>query len=147
MAETSRLRDLNEEETIRVFTETVSDLDRLNMLYLLTYADTRAVGAGVWTQVKGRFLRDLWRRAYAVLSDEEPVEFDAEAIARTRRRLQKDLTLENLPEAEVAEHIAAMPPYYLLNHSLARMALHINFIARVREGQPVIDFQDTRDSA
>ena len=59
MAETSRLRDLNLDETLREFTEVAGDLDRLNMLYLLTYADTRAVGEGVWTQVKARFLREL----------------------------------------------------------------------------------------
>lgn len=146
MAETSRLRDLHLDETIRDFTRVVDDLDRLNALYLLTYADTRAVGAGVWTQVKGRFLRDLWRRAAAVLSDEEPVGYDAATIARARRRLLKDLTLENLPADEVAEHIQAMPPEYLLNQTLSRIALHIGFVRRVRAGQPVIDFFDERDA-
>src|SRR5258708_28404751 len=43
MAETSRLRDLNLEETIQEFTNIVDDLDRLNMLYLFTYAHTSAL--------------------------------------------------------------------------------------------------------
>jgi [protein-PII] uridylyltransferase len=146
MAEISRLRDLHLDETIRDFTREVDDLDRLNMLYLLTYADTSAVGAGVWTQVKGRFLRDLWRRAAAVLTDEETVDHDEATIARARRRLLKDLSLENLPEAEVQEHIQAMPPHYLLNHSMQQIALHIRFIQRVREGHPVVDFHDERDA-
>jgi [protein-PII] uridylyltransferase len=105
------------------------------MLYLLTYADTRAVGEGVWTPVKGRFLRDLWRRSAAVLSEEDTVGVDPERVARARRRLQKDLTLKNLPEAEVAEHIQSMPPLSLLNQSLAQMALHIEFVRRVRSGE------------
>lgn len=142
MAETSRMRDLSLDETIRDFTLVVDDIDRLNMLYLLTYSDTSAVGAGVWTQVKGRFLRDLWRRAAAVLSDEEPVGYDEAMLARARRRLLKDLSLDNLPEAEVAEHIQAMPPQYLLNQSQREIALHIGFIRKLREGQPVIDFMD-----
>ncbi len=146
MAETSRLRDINLEETIRDFTAVVDDLDSLNMLYLLTYADTRAVGEGVWTQVKGRFLRDLWRRTAAVLSDEEPVRYDDASIARARRRLLKDLSLENLPENEVGEHVQAMPPYYLLNHSLTQIALHINFVRQVREGHSVVDFSDEPES-
>lgn len=146
MAETSRMRDLNLEETIRDFTRIVDDSDRLNMLYLLTYADTRAVGQGVWTQVKGRFLRDLWRRAMAVLSEEEPIGFDDAALARARRRLMKDLSFENLPESEVAEHIRAMPPNYLLNHDLTQIALHIGFVRQVRQGQPVVDFHDDRDA-
>lgn len=146
MAETSRLRDLNMDETIRDFTSVVDDMDRLNMLYLLTYADTRAVGSGVWTQVKGRFLRDLWRRSAAVLSDEEPVGYDEAVLARARRRLIKDLCLDNLSEAEVAEHIQTMPPQYLLNQSLREIALHIGFIRKLREGQPVIDFLDTQEA-
>lgn len=146
MAETSRLRDLSLDETIRDFTSVVDDMDRLNMLYLLTYADTSAVGSGVWTQVKGRFLRDLWRRSAAVLSDEEPVGYDEAVLARARRRLLKDLSVNNIPEDEVAEHIQAMPPQYLLNQSLREIALHIGFIRRLREGQPVIDFLDEPDA-
>lgn len=146
MAETSRLRDLNIEETIRDFTQVVNDPDRLNMLYLLTYADTRAVGSGVWTQVIGRFLRDLWLRASSVLCTDEPLGYDDASIARARRRLMKDLSLENLPEEEVNEHIQAMPPEYLLNHTLNQIALHIGFIRRVRSGELVSDFHDERDA-
>ena len=146
MAETSRLRDLSLDETIREFTSVVDDMDRLNMLYLLTYADTRAVGNGVWTQVKGRFLRDLWRRSAAVLSDEEPVGYDEATLARARRRLMKDLSVNNLPESEVARHMQTMPPQYLLNQSLREIALHIGFIRKLREGQPVIDFMDEPDA-
>ncbi|HLV80995.1 MAG TPA: HD domain-containing protein, partial [Chthonomonadaceae bacterium] len=146
MAETSRLRDLNLDETLRDFTAVVDDLDRLNALYLLTYADTSAVGEGVWTQVKGRFLRDLWRRSAAILSDEEPIGYDDATIARARRRLLKELALENLPAEEVAEHVQAMPPEYLLNQPLSRIALHIGFVRRVRAGHPVVDFHDERDA-
>lgn len=144
MAETSRLRDLNQEETVRDFVHVVDDPDRLNMLYLLTYADTRAVGEGVWTAVKGRFLRELWQRAMGALVDEETSGSEASVLLRARRRLLKELTLKNLPEAEVQEHIEAMPPGYLLNQSLAQMALHIDFVRRVRAGKPVIDFHDER---
>jgi [protein-PII] uridylyltransferase len=146
MAETSRLRDLNLDETLRDFVEVVGDVDRLNMLYLLTYADTRAVGEGVWTQVKGRFLRELWQRAAAVLSDEEPVGYDDAAVARARRRLLKDLSLEELPVEDVAEHIQAMPAHYLLSQTLKQIALHIGFVRRVREGRPVVDFHGERDA-
>ena len=144
MAETSRLRDLNMEETIRDFTRVVDDPERLNMLTLLTYADTRAVGAGVWTPVKQRYLNELWQRATSLLCEEESQDGTEATVARARRRLLKDLSLTNLPENEVAEHMEAMPPYYLLNQDLQRIALHIEFVRRVRAGSPVIDFQENR---
>jgi [protein-PII] uridylyltransferase len=146
MAETSRLRDLNLDETVRDFTAIVDDLDRLHMLYLLTYADTNAVGAGIWTQVKGRFQRDLLRRAERTLAGEESDEFDDAVLTRTRRRLLKDLSVENLPEEEVTEHVEGMPATYLLNTTLEEIALHIGFVRKARTGVPVIDFHDERDS-
>ena len=144
MAETSRLRDLNLDETIRDFTAVVDDLDRLHMLYLLTYADTSAVGAGIWTQVKARFLRDLAHRAERFLASEEEAADDAE-LTRTRRRLLRELTVENLDPQEVAQHVASMPAPYILNTSLAEMALHIGFVRRARAGETVVEFQDERN--
>ena len=146
MAETSRLRDLNLEETIKDFVAIVNDPDRLNMLYLLTYADTSAVGAGVWTQVKGRFLRDLHRRAERALYPEEGDTSGDAGLVLTRRRLMKELEVENLAAEEVSEHIERMPAPYILNTSLNEIALHIGFIRKARQGEPVVDFFDERDS-
>ena len=147
MAETSRLRDLNLDETIRDFTRIVDDPERLNSLFLLTYADTKAVGAGVWTAVKGRFLSELWHRANAALRESEPFSDEEAALTRARRRLLKDLSLTNLPESEVEEHLKAMPAYYLLNRSLDTIALHIEYVRRVRAGTPVVDFHEQRSAS
>lgn len=147
MAETSRLRDLNLDGTIRDFIKIVDDAERLNMLYLLTYADTKAVGAGVWTLVKGRFLGELWQRANAALGENEPAIDEDALLTRARRRLLKDLSLTNLPESEVEEHLQAMPAYYLLNQSLDTIALHVAYVRRVREGLPVVDFHEQRSAS
>jgi [protein-PII] uridylyltransferase len=146
MAETSRLRDLNLDKTIRDFVAVVDDIERLNMLYLLTFADTSAVGAGVWTQVKAKFLRDLHRRAERVLTGDEPEEFDDAELQRARRRLLKELSVENLPTEEVSAHVESMPATYILNTSLSEIALHVGFVRRARQGEPVIFFRDERDS-
>ncbi|HSV72886.1 MAG TPA: HD domain-containing protein [Chthonomonadales bacterium] len=146
MAETSRLRDTNLDETIRDFTAVVGDLERLQMLYLLTYADTSAVGAGVWTQVKGRFLRDLYRRAERALAGDESEEYDDPGLARARRRLLRELSVENLPQEEVVAHVESMPAPYILNTSLSEMALHIGYVRQVRSGEPVVVFRDERDA-
>lgn len=143
MAEISRLRDLDMEETIRDFTQIVGDMDRLNMLYLLTYADTCAVGVGVWSQVKGQFLFDLWQRTSNMLTDEDETEKE-ERTNRMRRRAVKDLN--NLPAEEVEEHLQAMPPGYLLGHPLERIATHIGFVRRVREGETVVDFFENKNA-
>ena len=148
MAETSRLRDLALEETTREFIRQVPDMDSLNMLYLLTQADTTAVGAGVWTEVQGRFLSELYARAEAMLA--APVHADSGGPAsplvpdlkRQRERIRKGLAQRNLPTDIVLEHTRNLPAQYLLNTPLEEMYLHIAMIGRLRETfQPSVDFK------
>ncbi len=139
MAEVSRKRDLDIEQTIRDFVQVVDDIDRLNMLYLLTYADTKAVGDGVWTQVKGRYLYDLWWKATSMLNEEEVPEPE-KLQTRARKRLAKDLS--QYTTAEIDEHIQAMPPSYLLGQSFEKMAMHIGWVRRVRQGDTVVEFHE-----
>ena len=88
-------------------------------------------------------MQELWQRAAAALHGETAaVRRNEERLARARRRMVKDLKLENLPEEEVTEHVQAMPPHYLLNQELERIALHIGLVRRVRQGELVIDFFD-----
>jgi [protein-PII] uridylyltransferase len=144
MGETARLRDLSLDRTIREFVKQVGDAERLNMLYLLTYADTRAVGEGIWTAVKGKFLRELWHRSSAAMFDDMEEQNLEAAMADTRRRIKKDLTLQNFEASEIEEHIEAMPPYYLLNTTQQEAAMHLDFVRRVRKGETVFSFHEER---
>lgn len=146
MAETSRLRDLNLDETIRDFIQVVDTIDRLNMLYLLTYADTRAVGSGVWTEVKAAFLRELHRKAERFLMASEVVEHAPPDMGRFRRRLVKELSLENLPEEMVTRHLNLMPATYLLNTAQEQIGLHIRMVQEAIRGVPQLAFQTPPDA-
>ena len=148
MAETSRLRDLALDETTREFVKQVPDMDSLNMLYLLTQADTAAVGVGVWTDVQGRFLSELYARAEAMLA--APVTADdggpplpfVPDLKRQRERIRKGLAQHNLPTDIVLEHTRNLPAQYLLNTPLEEMYLHIAMIGRLRETfEPSVDFK------
>ena len=144
MGETARLRDLSLDRTIREFVKQVGDIEKLNMLYLLTYADTRAVGEGIWTSVKGKFLRELWHRSCAAIFDDAEEHSMEAAVADTRKRIKKDLTLQNFDASEIEEHIEAMPPYYLLNTTQQEAATHLDFVRRVRQGETVLNFHEER---
>ena len=148
MAETSRLRDLALEETTTEFVRQVPDMDCLHMLYLLTYADTAAVGEGIWTDVQGRFLAELYGRAEAVLSA-PPAGGGSPPLAagldlkRQRERIRKGLAQHNLPTDIILEHTRSLPAQYLLNTPLEDMYLHIAMIGRLRETfEPAADFRN-----
>ena len=148
MAETSRLRDLSLDETLREFTRQVPDMDCLNMLYLLTYADTNAVGAGIWTEVKAKFLSELYYRAEAALAaatagaDGGEERVPPVNVIRQRERIRKQLQAHNLPPDLIHEHMRSLPAQYLLNTPLEEMYVHIAMIGRLRETfQPIMDFK------
>ena len=68
MSETAQMRDLNDFKTILDFCTIVQSLERLKLLIILTVADIRAVGPGVWNGWKGQLLRTLYAEAEPVLT-------------------------------------------------------------------------------
>ncbi len=68
MSETAQMRDLNDFKTILDFTAIVQSPERLKLLLILTVADIRAVGPGVWNGWKGQLLRTLYSEAEPILS-------------------------------------------------------------------------------
>jgi [protein-PII] uridylyltransferase len=68
MSETSQMRDLNDFKTIQDFAAIVQSPERLKLLLILTVADIRAVGPGVWNGWKGQLLRTLFAEAEPLLT-------------------------------------------------------------------------------
>ena len=60
MSTTAQSRDLSDPTTIESFAAVVQTLERLKLLMVLTIADIKAVGPGVWTGWKGELLRTLY---------------------------------------------------------------------------------------
>ena len=60
MSDVAQKRDISDPRTISAFAATVENPERLRLLLILTVADIRAVGPGVWNGWKGQLLRDLY---------------------------------------------------------------------------------------
>ncbi len=67
MSDTAQKRDLGDPATITTFAREVGSIERLRMLVVITIADIRAVGPGIWNGWKGQLLRDLFRLTEAAL--------------------------------------------------------------------------------
>lgn len=89
MSEVAQRRDIGDPKTITDFAATVGTLERLRLLLVLTVADIRAVGPGVWNDWKAQLLRDLYKLTEATLrggrSDEGFVRRQLKAQADERR--------------------------------------------------------------
>jgi [protein-PII] uridylyltransferase len=60
MSDTAQRRDVSDPKTVRDFVEMVQSPEMLRLLLVLTVADIRAVGPGVWNGWKGQLLRELY---------------------------------------------------------------------------------------
>tara|TARA_R100001132_G_C3268523_1_gene90865 strand:- start:785 stop:2116 length:1332 start_codon:yes stop_codon:yes gene_type:complete len=89
LSETAQKRDISDPRTVTQFANLVGSLERLRLLYILTAADIRAVGPGVWNAWKGQLMADLYHNTAAALrggrADESGVQAHLEARAEARR--------------------------------------------------------------
>ena len=68
MSEIAFSRDIGDPKTIRDFADIVQSPERLKLLLVLTVADIRAVGPGVWNGWKGQLLRALYYETEPVVA-------------------------------------------------------------------------------
>jgi [protein-PII] uridylyltransferase len=66
MSDYAQKRDVSDPRTVGDFARAVETPERLRLLLVLTVADIRAVGPGVWNGWKGQLLRELYGAAEAV---------------------------------------------------------------------------------
>ena len=60
-------RDLNDSLFIKRCAETIGDLDRLSMLYILSVADSKATGPSAWSEWKAALMEELYFKVYSYL--------------------------------------------------------------------------------
>ena len=68
MSTVAQSRDLSDRKTIETFAAVVQSLERMKLLTILTTADIRAVGPGVWNTWKAQLLRTLYYETEPVLT-------------------------------------------------------------------------------
>ncbi|MES2035716.1 MAG: HD domain-containing protein, partial [Pseudomonadota bacterium] len=66
MSDYAQKRDVTDPATVAAFARIVENPERLRLLLVLTVADIRAVGPGVWNGWKGQLMRELYAATEAV---------------------------------------------------------------------------------
>ena len=101
-------RDIHDESVINDFCEKIKTEEMLTRLYMITFADTSAVGPEVWNSWKGSLLKDLFLLALKRHETEQPAEAQQDIIEEFKI---------NLAEKE-ARFAGGMPDrYYLIRDS------------------------------
>jgi len=119
-------RDLNDPKTIRDFAEIVQSRERLKLLLLLTVADIRAVGPGVWTGWKGQLLRTLYFETEPLLGGGHTSLSRSERVSQAQDALRERLA--DWPKQELERFIDRHYPSYWLRTDLDVIAEHARLV-------------------
>ena len=110
MSSVAQSRDLSDRKTIENFAAVVQSAERLKLLTILTTADIRAVGPGVWNGWKAQLIRTLYYETEPVLTGgfSEVNRAQRVAIAQNEfREAMKDWPRERL-ETYIAQALSGL---------------------------------------
>ena len=148
MSDYAQKRDTTDAQAIEDFSRLVQSRERLRLLLILTVADIRSVGPGVWNGWKGQLLRDLYYATEAVLEGGQATL--ARGVRAADARAEAAAALRSWPEADV-EHLMRRldDPYWIAfdRKTHVRHAQLLETADRQRDGGKVPLALDTHADA
>ena len=137
MSTVAQSRDLSDRKTIENFAAVVQSLERMKLLTILTTADIRAVGPGVWNGWKAQLLRTLYYEtepvAHRRLLGGQPRAARRDGAGRAARPSSRIGRPERV-DAYFARHY----PAYWLKVDLPHRIAHARFVRDAEEAGKTI---------
>ncbi|MGH8013774.1 MAG: [protein-PII] uridylyltransferase, partial [Candidatus Binataceae bacterium] len=136
MSQVAQKGDVDDQRTISGFANQVGSIDRLKALYLLTFADMRAVAPNVYNNWRDMLLSDLYMKTLKLLE-----QGDHEAADPARRLLLAKAAVRERLEAigasadAIANFLAPMPERYFLTVNEGDVATHFEMMQALPQPQ------------
>jgi [protein-PII] uridylyltransferase len=127
MSSVAQSRDLSDRKTIENFAADIQSVERLKLLSILTTADIKAVGPGVWNGWKAQLLRTLYYETEPVLTGGFSEVNRAQRVEIAQREFREAMR-EWTPE-QLDAYIGKQYPAYWLKVDLPHKIEHARFLA------------------
>ena len=124
LSETAQRRDISDPDTIAEFGALIGSQERLDLLYMLTIVDIRAVGPGIYNDWKGSLLRELYGATSSFLTGKPSLAPKAKAAS------MREQLFEKLPEKmreRVAPVMSELSDNYFVSTDMADLIRHGRF--------------------
>lgn len=108
-AEVAQRRDLNEENLILRLAQKIGDGERLRMLYLLSFADLRAIGPAGWSVWKDTLMQELFIKTMHILERGESLGKDDQEVIEQRQREIMELLNGQIAPRQLATYLVNIP--------------------------------------
>src|ERR1700728_3778655 len=126
MSTVAQSRDLSDRKTIENFAAVVQSLERMKLLTILTTADIRAVGPGVWNGWKAQLLRTLYYETEPVLTGGFSEVNRGQRVAAAKAEFRD--AIAGWPPDEIEAYVARHYPAYWLKVDLPHKLTHARFV-------------------
>src|SRR5262245_22988725 len=126
MSSVAQSRDLSDRMTIENFSQVVQSVERMKLLTILTVADIKAVGPGVWNGWKAQLIRTLYYETEPVLTGGFSEVNRAQRVAAAHAEFRAEL--KDWTSAELDAYIALHYPAYWLKVDLPQKIAHARFL-------------------
>jgi [protein-PII] uridylyltransferase len=129
MSITVQREDIHDPEVIHNFATKVGTLARLDHLYLLTVADTRATDPKKWNSWKDSLLKDIHTlTTRAMLRGLEQPHNTVEVIHEKQRDASEELQRKKVPVSKIDDLWSTLSTDYFLYSSVEEIISHTKFI-------------------
>lgn len=133
LAETATRRDLGDEKVVVQVARTIGTIERLKMLYLLTWADSLATGPRAWNEWIANLVQELFFKILHTLARGELATPAVERRARKIREEVESRMAEETRPSELDQFFEVMSPRYLINTEPRDMVQHIALARSLRD--------------
>jgi [protein-PII] uridylyltransferase len=134
MSHLAQRRDIHDDKLVSDFCSQAGSVENLQRLYLLTYADMRAVGPGVWNNWRDSLLAELYVRGREFF-EKGTFETEDRAARAARIRARAVAAVPPARRAELEAFFAAMPDAYFLSTPEEMLAEHGDLRRRFAEAE------------
>jgi len=131
MSRVAQSRDLSDRKTIENFAAVVQSAERLKLLAILTAADIRAVGPGVWNGWKAQLIRTLYYETEPVLTGGFSEVNRSKRVAIAQDEFRE--AMQDWPPEQLESYIAKHYPAYWLKVDLKHKVDHAKFVRSAEE--------------
>jgi [protein-PII] uridylyltransferase len=137
MSNLAQRRDVHDDGMVLSFAKQLGDVSTLRKLYLLTFADMKAVGPGYWNNWRDHLLGELYVRTGQMLERDVSIEEHRKARlqrvkARVRKAMGRAAVGRTVDAADVEAFLASMPESYFLASREDGIPAHVALVARFR---------------
>ena len=141
-AEIAHRRDLGDETLIFRFAQTVQNSERLKMLYLLCFADLRAVGPSSWTVWKDTLMRELFIKTLHLLEREKTLGKEAQDRVIHLQSEVMDILAGQVAAPKISEYLANIPSRHYAAHDARSISQQILMAEKLRDETVVLEGEE-----